>query len=223
MIEMNRKFKQFNRILIVTAVAVERDAVLAGLGGSAKFDVVVSGVGPIAAAAVTTITLANKTYDLVISVGIGGGFHGQAELGSLVVASEIIVADLGVMTSVGFVSLDELGFGSTRFVVDSELALRVTEALLLTGLPVHNGPILTVSTITGTSEMAMDRAVRIPGALAEGMEGYGVAMAAHQFGVPVLEIRSISNEVGPRDRAAWRIEEALSALETASSILSEVL
>ncbi|HZG76719.1 MAG TPA: futalosine hydrolase, partial [Paenibacillus sp.] len=41
--------------------------------------------------------------------------------------------------------------------------------------------------------------------------------------VPVLEIRAVSNAVGPRDRAAWRIGDALAALETASAILPEVL
>ena len=32
-----------------------------------------------------------------------------------------------------------------------------------------------------------------------------MAEAAAAHGVPVLEIRTISNAVGPRDRAAWRI------------------
>jgi futalosine hydrolase len=47
------------------------------------------------------------------------------------------------------------------------------------------------------------------------MEGFGVAEAAAAHDVPVLELRTVSNEVGPRDRAAWRIPEALAALGTA--------
>ncbi|MEC0067451.1 futalosine hydrolase, partial [Paenibacillus thiaminolyticus] len=66
-------------------------------------------------------------------------------------------------------------------------------------------------------------AQRVPGAAAEAMEGYGVAVAARQFGLPAFEIRSISNAVGPRNRAAWRIPEALKALEAACSVLPEVL
>jgi futalosine hydrolase len=160
---------------------------------------------------------------LVISAGIGGGFAEKAEIGSLVVASEIVAADLGAQTPEGYLSVDELGFGSSRVSVDTCLAGRLTEALRQAGLPVHTGPILTVSTVTGTAATAVDVATRVPGAAAEAMEGYGVATAAQDFGVRILEIRAISNVVGPRDRDAWRIGDALKALEAASSILPEVL
>jgi futalosine hydrolase len=55
------------------------------------------------------------------------------------------------------------------------------------------------------------------------MEGYGAAQAAAAHSVPTLEIRTISNEVGPRDRAAWRIGEALTALQEAFAALRTVL
>jgi futalosine hydrolase len=54
------------------------------------------------------------------------------------------------------------------------------------------------------------------------MEGFGVAAAAKEFGLPVLEIRAVSNAVGPRDKSAWRIKEALQSLEAASKVLTEV-
>ncbi|NUP35711.1 MAG: futalosine hydrolase, partial [Streptomyces sp.] len=74
------------------------------------------------------------------------------------------------------------------------------------------GAVLTVSTVTGSAERATELRRRHPGAAAEAMEGFGVAEAAAAHGVPVLELRAISNAVGPRDRAAWRIGEALDAL-----------
>ncbi|ADG81031.1 futalosine hydrolase [Thermincola potens] len=211
------------RILVMTAVQAERDAVLRGLKGDQRFDVCLAGVGPAAAAANTARILATAEYDLVVSAGIGGGFPGRAEIGSLVVANEIVAADLGVATPKGFMSLDELGFGCTRVQVDLRLVNRLTEALLAANLPVSAAPILTVSTVTGTAESAAEMAARVPGAAAEAMEGYGVAIAALDRGLPVLEIRSISNLVGPRDRNAWRIKEALAVLETASSVFLEVL
>ncbi|WP_333870403.1 futalosine hydrolase [Desulforamulus putei] len=211
------------RVLVMTAVSGERDAVLRGLDGDARFDVMVAGVGPVMAAVSTAKVLASAEYDLVISAGIGGGFPGKAEVGSLVVANEIVAADLGAETPEGFCSLDKLGFGSTRIPVDANLVKGVTEALFAAGLSVHTGPVLTVSTVTGTDERTAELAARVPGAAAEAMEGYGVALAAQDRGIPILEIRAISNLVGPRDRAAWRIKEALDVLKTASSVLSEVL
>lgn len=211
------------RILVMTAVSIERNAVLQGINNDKRFDVQVAGVGPIAAAASTAKLLAKSQYDLVISAGIGGGFTSRAEVGSLVVASEIIVADLGVETPEGFCSLDQLGFGSTRIPVDADLVYRIVAALARAKLPVNTGPVLTVSTVTGTAQSAAELLVRVPEAVAEAMEGYGVALAAHAEGIPVLELRAISNVVGPRDRGNWRIEEALQVLARASSVLTEVL
>lgn len=216
------------RVLVMTAVEVEREAVLRGihkdeLDNNCRFDVRVAGVGPIAAGVTTAKVLASAEYDLVVSAGIGGGFSGKAEVGTLVVADEIVVADLGVETCEGFSSIDELGFGSTRITVDASLVQRVTEALLAAKLPVNTGSVLTVSTVTGTAESAERLAARVSGAMAEAMEGYGVALAANEYGLPILELRAISNMVGPRDRTAWRIEEALEVLTAASKVLAEVL
>ncbi|UHA72222.1 futalosine hydrolase [Paenibacillus sp. 481] len=213
------------RVLIVTSVTAERDAILRGLAGSNAFDVLVGGVGQVAVAVNTTKALAAAQYDLVVNAGIAGGFAGQAEVGSIVVANEIIAADLGAQTPEGFCSLDELGFGSARASVDAQLAATVTEALQAASLsfPIQSGSVLTLSTVTGTAETASELVARVPGAAAEAMEGYGVAVAAQEHGVPMLEIRAISNAVGPRDRAAWRIKDALDALEATSAVLREVL
>lgn len=211
------------RVLVITAVLAERDAVLRGLHGDLRFDVLVAGVGSVVAAVNTAKALATADYSLVISAGIGGGFPGRAEVGSLVVANEIVVADLGAETPEGFSSLDELGFGFTHIQMEVSLVDRVTRALQAAELPVHTGPVLTVSTITGTEERAIELAARVPNATAEAMEGYGVGVAALDRGLPVLEIRAISNMVGPRDRSSWRIKEALDILEAASSVLTGVL
>lgn len=217
---VNRKM----RVLIAVSVDAERDAVLRGLGeaGSGVFDVFAAGVGTAPAAARTARKLASGKYDLVVNAGICGGFAGQADIGSLVVASEIVAADLGAESAEGFIGLDELGFGSARAEVDAGLAGRAADAFTAAGLPVVLAPILTVSTVTGTEASAAELASRVPGAAGEGMEGFGVAAAAKEFGLPVLEIRAVSNAVGPRDKSAWRIKEALQSLEAASKVLTEV-
>src|SRR5262249_45354759 len=78
-----------------------------------------------------------------------------------------------------------------------------------------HGAVLSVSTVTGTASRAADLAARHPDAVAEGMEGWGVATAADLFGVPFAELRTVSNLVGPRDRAAWRIREAFGGVRGA--------
>ncbi|MFG3254555.1 futalosine hydrolase [Streptomyces sp. NPDC048172] len=196
--------------LVVTAVDAERDAVAAADGG---LDVLAGGVGPAAAAAstATALALARRPYGLVVSAGIGGGFHDGT---ALVVAERIVAADLGAETPDGFMPVTELGFGRDAHTAPPALVRDVARA---TGaVP---GDVLTVSTVTGTAERAAALRGRHPRAAAEAMEGFGVAEAAAAHGVPVLEIRAVSNPVGPRDRAAWRIPEALAALTAAFSAL----
>ncbi|WP_234431314.1 futalosine hydrolase [Streptomyces sp. NRRL F-5053] len=209
------------RVLVVTAVAPERDAVRAGLAAEAGTEVEVRapGVGPAAAAAGTATALAlagseGRPFTLVVSAGIGGGFAAAgARPGDLVVADRIVAADLGSQTpgtATGFTSVAELGFGTAEHRTDPALVRAVAGAV-----GARTGPVLTVSTTTGTAERADELSARHPGAVAEGMEGFGVAEAAAGHGVPALEIRAVSNPVGPRDRSAWRIAEALDALTAA--------
>ncbi|MBM7566679.1 futalosine hydrolase [Paenibacillus sacheonensis] len=219
------------RVLVVTAVDAEREAVLRGVAGDDRFHVIAAGVGPASAAAGTAFALAAggaaaadaDRYALVVSAGIAGGFPGRAAVGSIVVASDIIAADLGAETPDGFASVDELGFGSARIAADARIAGALAAGIAAAGLPVSLGPVLTVSTATGSAHAAAEHERRVPGAAAEAMEGFGAATAARQLDLPALELRAISNAVGPRDRSAWRIGDALQALERASQILKEVL
>ncbi|MEV8295218.1 futalosine hydrolase [Streptomyces rochei] len=226
------------RVLVATAVPVERDAVAEAFPGARAQvtrpgitlhrpphgpDLLAAGVGPAlaaasTAAALTTAALDGAPYALVVSAGIGGGFAPHAPVGSLVVADEITAADLGAETADGFLPVTELGFGTVTHLPPAGLVGAVAAA---TGA--RAGTVLTGSTVTGTAERAALLRARHPRALAEGMEGFGVAEAAAAHGVPVLELRAVSNPVGPRDRAAWRVGDALAALTDAFGKLAPVL
>ncbi|UCZ53603.1 futalosine hydrolase [Bacillus shivajii] len=210
------------KILIVTSVDAEKEAIERGLVDVSKFDVHVIGVGPMNAAAATAVQLTKQKYDLVINMGIGGGFPEVAEVGSIVVSTEQVAADLGAESPNGFKPIEELGFGESRMINDSQLVATIVTKLKKADLSTYQGPILTLATVTGTRETTQVLAERIPGAAVEAMEGFGVATAAKQQGIPTVEIRAISNPVGPRDRGAWKIKEALQALEKASVALKEV-
>ncbi len=210
-----------NPVLVVTAVPVEREAVRAGLPDDAGVVVATVGVGPAAAAAGTARLLAlaeaeGRPYRAVVSAGVAGGFPDRAEIGTVVVATASVHADLGADSPDGFIPLGELGFGSHRAAVDPDLTAtlrrRLPEAVA--------GEVLTVATVTGTAARAVWLAKAHPQAVAEAMEGYGVACAAATAGTPFAELRTVSNMVGPRDRAAWRLDEALRALTAAAPALA---
>ncbi len=194
------------RTLVVAAVAAERDAI--GLP-----DVLLGGVGPAASAAATSAALSGGGFDLVVCAGIAGGFA-PMRIGDIAVSSSIVFADLGAQTETGFAPLSTLGLGTERYDVAPRLAVEVADC---TGG--HLGTVLTVATVTGTAQAADALARRYPDAVAEGMEGAGVAAAAAVHGVPVLEVRAISNLVGPRERGGWRVADALAALSRAFDAL----
>ncbi|ASQ95348.1 futalosine hydrolase [Streptomyces sp. 11-1-2] len=253
------------RVLIVTAVSAERDAVVRGIGATAPevaelpvpggmihrlspvpptgppltVDVLAAGVGPAAAAAgaaaaLTAAAVARTPYDLAVSAGIGGGFTtahpdaterpataqpaATARLGSIVVADAIVAADLGAETPDGFAAVTDLGFGTVEHLPPAALVAAVAEAT-----DAVRGTVLTVSTVTGSAGRAAELLRRHPHAAAEAMEGFGVAEAAAAQSVPALEVRAISNAVGPRDRAAWRIGAALEALTSAFGTIAPLL
>jgi len=213
------------RLLIVTAVDVERDAVLGALPGppasgqlaglpvlraataAGLVDVVAGGVGPAAAALSTAALLAATRYDLVLAAGVAGGFP-PAEVGGLAVADRVTFADLGAeLADGGFAALPELGLGEVSLAADPALARLLAER---TGAV--TGTVLTVSTVTGSRSRAERLRQAHPDAVAEAMEGAAVALAARRAGVRFGELRAVSNPVGPRDRAGWRLAEALVAL-----------
>jgi futalosine hydrolase len=130
-----------------------------------------------------------------------------------VIGTRSIAADLGAETPDGFLSVEELGFGSSVAEADPV----VTKALAAALPGAITGDVLTLATVTGTAATAERLARRFPAAVAEAMEGYGVAVAA--AGLPFAELRTISNPIGPRDRAAWRLKDAFAALSTASGAL----
>jgi futalosine hydrolase len=199
-------------LLVVTAVAAEAEAVRVG-ADPAHVVVEPVGVGPAAAAAGTARLLAGGSYRAVICAGIAGGFAGRVPVGATVLAARSIAADLGAESPDGFLPVEELGFGTSVLAADPALLKGLAAALPAAII----GDVLTLATVTGTAGTAARLANRYPEALAEAMEGFGVAVAA--AGLPFAELRTISNPIGPRDRASWRLKEALAALSTASAAL----
>ncbi|TSA88158.1 futalosine hydrolase [Deinococcus detaillensis] len=194
--------------MVATAGEAERLYTLNVSG--VEIQIVMSGVGAVAAALATQAALSASSYDLAISAGIGGAFEGSGlAVGSVALASEIVQADLGAWDGDAFLPLAELGLEVTA---GNTGRFACWPASLSLGLPC--GPFVTVNSVTGSVAGAAELLRRVPGALVEGMEGAGVAHAALLAGVPVAEVRGISNFVGPRDRAAWRIGEALTGLDT---------
>lgn len=198
------------RILVVCAVPEEAQAVEAGRSLRHELDVLVCGVGPAAAAAATARTIAEnsqmgRAYDVVVNAGICGGFQGRAKIGDLLIGTDSVAAELGVALPWRFQPIDEIGFGTNRIGCNTVLTVAVEGV---------RGEILTLASITGSDGLAANLAHRYPDAIGEAMEGFGVATAAQQAGLPFAELRAVSNYIGDRDVENWEWTAALKTLTT---------
>ena len=156
----------------------------------------VCGVGPVEAAAATARTLALRSFDAVLHVGLAGARG--VPVGSLVVGTEAVYCDLSAEWPV-----------VERVAADPGLVAAVAAALAAES----QTPIHTSATVGGARKSPRDRVSHAP--LVEAMEGFGVLRAAELAGVPAVEVRAISNELGEPDRAKWNLTGALEALEDA--------
>jgi futalosine hydrolase len=214
------------RILLAVASFAELRAVLVGLGDkhlpmdfspwalrevTSRVDVVLTGVGAASAAGAVASVIDPLRHALVITVGVAGAYpHSPADLGQIVMASQVCFADVGVQTPNGFQPMSQHGFGS--FDNQRDRAACAPQVLAaLAGLCDHQGVIATVNTCSGTDELARDLATRT-GAIAEAMEGAGVALVGERSGTPWAELRAISNTTGARDKQIWKMQQALARL-----------
>jgi len=147
-------------------------------------DGLVCGVGPVEAAASTARALAQRDVGVVLHIGVAGGRG--LDIGSLVIGSEAIYCDLAAAIRL-----------VDRVTPDEQLLAAVQSAL--------GAPVLPIGTSAVVGGVDRDLAV-------EAMEGFGVLRAAALAGVPALEVRAISNEIGEPDRSRWRIDDAIAAL-----------
>jgi len=176
-------------ILVTCAVGKE----LAFLRSQPHVELLVTGVGPVESAASVSRALAQSTYELVISAGIGGAFEGMAELGEgVVVADELLELDLETGVPI---ALPDGATVVNRATSDLTLVDRLVEL----GFRAVRG--ITVHRVTATDGSAARLAAF--GVGVETMEGFAVLRAAEIAGVPAIEVRGISNIVRDREKSRW--------------------
>jgi len=166
----------------------------------------VCGFGVAAAAARTGDLLARHAPKEVLLVGIAGAYDVEAHpTGTSIAFNKVASHGIGAGEGEGFQGPSSLGFpqwpaSEEAGVVEDELELQT---------PNGDGLLVTTCAASDTKERASKLQERYPGALAEDMEGFGVALACHLARTPCWIVRGISNEVGDRDPTRWRIPSAL--------------
>ncbi|MBV1858016.1 MAG: futalosine hydrolase [Nannocystaceae bacterium] len=175
------------------------------------------GVGKVEATLALTRRLAAGRPDVVLNFGVAGVFPGSGlEVGDVCLVTQETFADEGVVSEAGFEDLVSLKLAE-RVLWSADKVWTQRVAGLLSDVPQVRGT--TVSTISGTDALAQAYADRVH-AEVETMEGAAVARVCEAFGVPWVQVRSISNRVGDRARGGWDIGLAKTRLHAAVRLLA---
>ncbi len=222
------------RILVVAATSPEIDSFVAGLryrsdGDSGvttytraghDVDVLTTGVGMVATAAWCSHALARCEYDVALNLGVCGSFDRALRPGSVVHVVTDGMPELGAEDAGAFLTIHELkllGGDDPPFQGGRLMNVAPPSNAVLTRLPAVHG--ITVNTVHG-NDASIAAIVQRCKPQVESMEGAAFMYACLIHQRSFAQVRAVSNNVEQRNRAAWKIAEAVRRLgETALGIL----
>lgn len=204
------------RILLIAATRAEIAPTLAWLkdheyqAGGHLIIAAATGIGSLMSGWWLGRHLAEIHPQLVVQAGIAGSFEPDWSAGQAVAVQKDCLADLGAWENDRFRNIFDLQLQNENQPPFNEGWLNNPHDRLLkeSGLPV-----VAAATVNEISTSADDISrLRQEGAAIESMEGAALHFACLQCGVPFIQIRTISNSVGVRDKSKWKMMPAIDAL-----------
>ncbi len=151
-----------------------------------------SGIGKVAAAVGTTLLINDYQPDAVINTGSAGGFAPSLNLGDVVISTEVRHHDADV-TAFGY-EMGQMAGQPAAFIADKALIEKVETALAqMQDTHAVRGLICTGDTFVCTAEKQAYIRKYFPSAVAVEMEASAIAQTCHQFDVPFVIVRAISD------------------------------
>jgi futalosine hydrolase len=199
-------------VLLCAATRFEIDPTIQYLASQniKNIDILVTGVGLIAATYHITKAVYQKRPQLILQAGIAGALDNNLKLGSVVIIESETVGDLGVMEQGSFRSLFDMEFvqENDRPWTNARLlnASGILDEILLP--KVKGVSINEITTLPSRIEHYKDTL----GVSVESMEGAALHYVGLMENIPFLQVRSLSNFVGERDKSKWHIKEAIENL-----------
>lgn len=185
-------------------------AIYSGRYGGKQVVLALSGIGKVSAAAATTVLVQRYRPDCVINTGSAGGLGQGLAVGDVVIGTETAHHDVDV-TAFGY-AYGQVPQLPARFVSDTALcAAAETAAAAFAGARVHRGLIVSGDQFVHSSEAVAAIRSRFAGVQAVEMEAAAIAQSCHQFSVPFVVIRAVSDLADEQADTSFEV-----FLETAS-------
>lgn len=173
-------------------------------------EVLITGVGMTTTVYTLTKSILNKKPDFILQAGVAGCLDKNLPLTKIVLVENENIGDLGVLENGSFKTLFDLNLVQKDFFPwkNGKLCNNI-DFLKLYNLKIADG--VTVNEISTDAERIKYYRDRLNASI-ESMEGAALHFVALQEKIPFLQIRSISNFVGERDKSKWMMKEAIATL-----------
>ena len=202
------------QILLIAATATEIEPFTAV---NNQVDVLITGVGVPSTIYHLQKRIHQMDYDFIIQAGIVGSFSNDFTLGHVVLVKQDCFADLGIEEKENYTPVFNTAFANKdEFPFTDGWLMNTDENLEYSNLP--KAKAITVNKVSD-SELQKKQFIQTFNADLESMEGAALHYVCLQEKIPFLQIRSISNHVGERDKTKWKMKEAIQNLNTELQIL----
>ena len=171
-------------------------------------DVLITGVGLMACTYSLQKQIQIKKPDLIIQAGIAGCFDNNMPLTRVVAISKDTIADQGVTEQQVPRTIFELGLAAADGFPYKKGWLVNPHRSLIKETGLSTAAAISINQVSTSAETinAYRKKFR---PLVESMEGAALHYVALREKIPFLQLRSISNYIGERDKQKWKIKESI--------------
>ncbi|MBL7701217.1 MAG: futalosine hydrolase [Ferruginibacter sp.] len=202
------------QILLIAATAPEIEPFTTA---NSHVDVLITGVGVPSTIYHLQKRIHQVDYDLIVQAGIAGSFNADDTLGKVVLVKQDCFADLGIEEKGNYIPVFNMGFADKdEFPFTNGWLMNMDDNLKYADVPKVKA--ITVNKVSD-SELQKQQFVTNFNADIESMEGAALHYLCLQENIPFIQIRSISNYVGERDKTKWKIKVAIENLNQELTIL----
>ena len=205
-------------LLLIAATAKEIGPAIEWLKGRDDVEILITGIGIASTTYALTASLMKKKPDLVLQAGIGGSFSEDLPPGSLAFIGEDVIADLGAIEKGELIDVFDMGFvADDQHPYTSRMLVNPHQERYNFDLNFVRGA--TINCISSTSQQVSIIKKKYDPVI-ESMEGAALHYVSLMENIPFLQLRSVSNFTGERNKANWKIKEAV---ENLNDKLKEIL
>jgi len=203
-------------ILVVAATAKEISPFIefTRTGSFNNVDILITGIGLMASTFHLARQFALKKYDLAIQAGVAGSFDLKIPLGAVVAVKQDAIADQSVIElqklktlfDLKLVPQDQYPYKEGWLINPNKDVLKKIKLKIVKGISVNQ---------ISTSKQMIKFYRKVFNPVTESMEGAALHYVCLMENVPFVQIRSISNYIGERNKKKWDMNESIYNLNEA--------